>query len=559
MLANHYDAIVIGSGISGGWAAKELTEKGLKTLQLERGQNIEHVVDYEKYNKPIWEFPHRGRPTVEMKASHPVQKRDYPYSEFNPDWWVNDLEAPYTEVKRFDWYRGFHVGGKSLLWGRQCYRWSDLDFEANGKEGIGVDWPIRYKDVEKWFDYVEEFVGISGTIENIPHLPDGKFLPPMQLNIVEKDIAARIKKRWPNERTMFIGRSANLTQEHKGRAACQYRNWCSRGCPYGAYFSTQSSTLPAAVATGNLTLRPYSIVNQILYDPKTNKAKGVLVIDAETLETTEYFAKVIFVCASTLGSSFLLLNSTSESFPTGLGNSSEQLGHNLMDHHFKNGAAGDVEGYEDKYVWGRRPNTVYVPRFRNINGDKRDYLRGFGYQGGAGRMGWAREVAELNIGGAFKDTLTEPGGWRMGLGAYGEMLPYYENKVWIDHSKKDKWGQSVLAIDCEIKDNERKMRKDMAADAAELLEAGGVKNVKPYDSAFYPGMCIHEMGTARMGRDPKTSVLNEWNQMHDVKNVFVTDGACMTSSSCVNPSLMYMALTARAANYAVEALKRGDL
>jgi choline dehydrogenase-like flavoprotein len=554
-----YDAIVVGSGISGGWAAKELTEKGLKVLLLERGKNIEHVVDYENSNKPIWEYPHRGRLTNEMKASHPVQKRDYPYNEFSPDWWVNDLEAPYTEVKRFDWYRGFHVGGKSLMWGRQCYRWSDLDFEANAKDGIAVDWPIRYADIAKWYDYAEEFAGINGSMEGLSQLPDGKFLPPMALNIVEKDVAARIKKRWPNERTMIIGRSANLTQAHNGRAACQYRNWCARGCPFGAYFSTQSSTLPAAVATGNLTLRPFSIVNQILYDKKTNKASGVLVIDAETNETIEYKAKVIFVCGSTLGSAFLLLNSTSESFPDGIGNSSGQLGHNLMDHHFRNGASGDAEGYDDKYVFGRRPNGIYIPRYRNFNGDKRDYLRGFGYQGGAGRQGWAREVAELNIGGAFKDTISEPGIWKMGIGGFGEMLPYYENKVTIDKTKKDKWGQYVLSIDCELKENEKKMRKDMQNDAVEMLEAAGMKNVKGYDNGSFPGMAIHEMGTARMGLDPKTSVLNKWNQMHDVKNVFVTDGSCMTSASCVNPSLTYMALTARAADFAVSELKKGNL
>jgi choline dehydrogenase-like flavoprotein len=559
MAETSYDAIVVGSGISGGWAAKELTEKGLKVLVLERGKNIEHVTDYADTNKPIWEYPHRGRLTNEMKASHPVQKRDYPYNEFSPDWWVNDIEAPYTEVKRFDWYRGFHVGGKSLMWGRQCYRWSDLDFEANAKDGTAVDWPIRYADVAKWYDYVEEFAGINGSMEGLSQLPDGKFLPPMALNIVEKDVAARIKKRWPDKRTMIIGRSANLTQAHNGRAACQYRNWCARGCPFGAYFSTQSSTLPAAVATGNLTLRPFSIVNQILYDKKTNKASGVLVIDAETMATVEYKAKIIFVCGSTLGSTFLMLNSVSESFPDGIGNSSGQLGHNLMDHHFRNGASGDAEGYDDKYVFGRRPNGIYIPRYRNFNGDKRDYLRGFGYQGGAGRQGWAREVAELNIGGAFKDTISEPGVWRMGIGGFGEMLPYYENKVTIDKTKKDKWGQYVLSIDCELKENEKKMRIDMKDDAVEMLEAAGMKNVKGYDNGSFPGMAIHEMGTARMGNDPKTSVLNKWNQMHDVKNVFVTDGSCMTSASCVNPSLTYMALTARAADFAVSELKKGNL
>jgi len=558
-MAEKYDAIVVGSGISGGWAAKELTEKGLKTLLLERGKDIKHVTDYDTAMKDTWEFPHRGTITNEMKATHPVQKRDYPYSEFRPDWWVNDLECPYTEVKRFDWYRGFHVGGKSLMWGRQSYRLSDFDFEANSKDGHGVDWPIRYKDIAPWYDYVEQFAGISGSLEGLPQLPDGKFLPPMELNIVEKEVAARLRKQYNDSRRLIIGRSANLTQPHNGRGYCQYRDRCSRGCPYGAYFSTQSSTLPAAVATGNLTLRPFSIVNQILYDKNTKRAKGVLVIDAETMQTIEYEARVIFVCGSTLGSTFLLLNSVNESFPDGLGNTSGQLGRNLMDHHFRTGASGEVPGFEDKYVYGRRANGIYVPRYRNLFGDKRDYVRGFGYQGGASRQNWQREVAELSIGADFKDELTEPGQWTLGLGGFGEMLPYQENRVTIDKTKKDKWGQYVLAIDCELKENEMKMRKDMMTDAAEMLEKCGAKNIKTYDRGSFPGMAIHEMGTARMGRDPKTSVLNNWNQMHDVPNVFVTDGSCMTSIGCQNPSLTFMALTARAADHAVSELKKGNL
>ncbi len=559
MADNTYDAIVIGSGISGGWAAKELTEKGLKTLLLERGRNIEHVKDYPTAMTRVWEFPHRGRLTTEMKASHPVQKRDYPYSEFAPDFWVNDLECPYTEVKRFDWYRGFHVGGRSLMWGRQSYRLSDYDFEANITEGIAVDWPIRYEDLAPWYDYVERFIGVSGSAEGLPQLPDGQFLPPMEMNCVEKDVAARIKAHYGGKRAMTIGRAANLTQPHNGRGGCQYRNLCSRGCPFGAYFSTQSSTMPAAAATGNLTLRPFSIVNRILYDKDKKRASGVLVIDAETNQTIEFKAKVVFVCASTLASAFILLNSVDESFPDGLGNTSGQLGHNLMDHHFRCGASAKVEGYEDKYYYGRRPNGIYIPRFRNLFGDKRDYLRGFGYQGGASREGWAREIPELNIGAEFKDALCEPGQWSMGLTGFGEMLPYYENRVFIDKSKQDKWGQPVLAIDCEIKENEKKMRVDMMNDAAEMLEAAGLKNPEIFDRGSYPGMAIHEMGTARMGRDPKTSVLNRWNQMHDVPNVFVTDGSCMTSAACQNPSLTYMALTARAADFAVTALKKGDL
>ncbi len=554
-----YDAIVVGSGISGGWAAKELTEKGLKTLLLERGKDIKHVTDYPSATKKLWEFQHRGTLTNEMKASHPVQKRDYPYNEFTPDWWVNDLECPYTEVKRFDWYRGFHVGGKSLMWGRQSYRWSPWDFESNKQDGYGVDWPIRYEDIASWYDYVESFAGISGSLEGMPQLPDGKFLPPMELNIVEKDIAARIKAKYEHRR-MIIGRTANLTQPHNGRGACQYRNLCSRGCQFGAYFSTQSATLPAAVATGNLTLRPFSVVSQILYDKNKKRARGVLVIDTETMQTVEYEAKVIFLCGSTLGSTHVLLNSIEMGgLPDGIGNGSGQLGLNLMDHHFRCGASGRVEGYEDKYYIGRRANGVYIPRYRNFFGDKRDYLRGFGYQGGASREGWQRDVAELGIGADMKEALCEPGQWSMGITGFGEMLPYPENKVTIDKTKKDKWGQYVLAIDCELKDNERKMRKDMMNDAAEMLEAAGVKNVHTWDNGSYPGMAIHEMGTARMGNDPKTSVLNRWNQMHEVPNVFCTDGSCMTSAACQNPSLTYMALTARAADYAVKELKKGNL
>lgn len=554
-----YDAIVVGSGISGGWAAKELTEKGLKTLLLERGRNIRHVEDYPTEHKAVWEFPHRGRFTQAQKATHPVQSRKYSYTEYNESFWVNDLECPYIEVKPFGWYRGFHVGGRSLLWGRQCYRWSDFDFEANAREGIAVDWPIRYADLAPWYDYVERFAGISGSLEGLPQLPDGQFLPPMHLNIVEQEVAARIKKHYQGQRTMFIGRVANLTQPHLGRGACQYRNICPRGCSFGAYFSTQSSTLPAAVATGNLTLRPFSIVNRIVYDKDKKRASGVLVIDAETQQTVEYRAKVVFLCASTLGSTFILLNSLRESLPDGLGNRSGQIGRNLMDHQSRCGASGRMDGYDDYYTVGRRANGIYIPRYRNLFGDKRDYLRGFGYQGGAGREDWSRSVAEMGLGANLKETLSEPGEWRMGLTSFGEILPYEANRVSLDFSKKDKWGQPVLAMDAETKDNERRMRRDMVNDAAEMLEAVGLKDVKTFDDEYYPGTAVHEMGTARMGRDPNTSVLNAWNQMHEIPNVFVTDGSCMTSAACQNPSLTYMALTARACDHAVSLLKKGDL
>ncbi len=559
MADNVYDAIVVGSGISGGWAAKELTEKGLKTLLLDRGRNIEHIKDYVNANKHQWEFPHRGLRTQQMIEEYPVLKRDYPLNETNLDYWVKDKESPYTEIKRFDWFRGYHVGGRSLMWGRQSYRWSELDFEANAKDGIAVDWPIRYKEIAPWYDYVEGFAGISGSKDGLDVLPDGNFQPPMELNCVEKDVAARVKQHFNNQRHVIIGRVANITQPLQSRVNCQYRNKCWLGCPFGGYFSTQSSTLPAAMKTGKLTLRPFSIVTEIIYDKDTKKAKGVRVLDAETNQTYEYFAKVVFLNASTLNSTWVLFNSATDVWEGGLGSSSGQLGHNLMDHHFRAGATGTAEGYEDKYYYGKRPTGIYIPRFRNYNGDKRDYIRGFGYQGSASRDGWSRDVAEMSIGGDFKDALGEPGQWTMGINGFGEMLPYHENKVTLDKSKKDKWGLPVLAIDCEIKDNEHKMRKDMMADAKEMLEAAGLKNVHTWDNGYYPGMGIHEMGTARMGHDPKTSVLNKHNQMWDATNVYITDGSCMTSASCVNPSLTYMALTARAVDHAAGELKKQNI
>lgn len=559
MADNTYDAIVIGSGISGGWAAKELTEKGLKVIMLERGRDVKHVKDYVSANKHPWDFPHRGGRTQEMIANYPVLKRDYPLNETNLDFWVKDSESPYTEIKRFDWFRGYHVGGRSLTWGRQSYRWSDFDFEANAQDGHGVDWPIRYKDIAPWYSYAEKFAGINGSKEGLAQLPDGDFLPAMEFNCVEKDVKARIEKAFNGTRPFIMGRSANLTAPHNNRTNCQYRNKCWLGCPFGAYFSTQSATLPAAMATGNLTLRPFSIVTKIIYDKDTKKAKGVEILDAETNKTYEYFAKIVFLNASALNSTWILMNSATDIWPEGLGSSSDALGHNLMDHHLGVYAGGEVEGYEDKYYFGRRPNGIYIPRYRNLFGDKRDYVRGFGYQGGASRQGWSREIPELNIGAEFKEAISEPGHWTMGMGGFGEILPYHENKVTLDKSKKDKWGLNVLAIDCELKENELKMRKDMLNDAAEMLEAAGIKNIQKRDGDGTPGRGIHEMGTARMGKDPKTSVLNKWNQVWDAQNVFVTDGACMTSAACVNPSLTYMALTARAADYAVSELKKGNL
>ena len=561
MAENAYDAIVVGSGISGGWAAKELTEKGLRVLMLERGKNVEHISDYVNARKAPWEYPHRGGRTVAMEEAWPVLRRDYPLNEKNLDWWASDQDSPYTEIKRFDWYRGYHVGGRSLTWGRQSYRWSDFDFEANAREGIAIDWPIRYADIAPWYDHVETFAGISGSIENLPQLPDGQFLPPMPLNCGEELVAGRLGNAFDGRRRIIPGRPANLTAAKPGRGPCQYRNACWLGCPYGGYFSTQSSTLPAAMATGRLTLMPNTIVTEIVYDGDRQRASGVRVLDALSEKTTEFSARLVFVCASTLNSTWLLMRSATEIWPDGLGSSSGALGHNLMDHHFRTGAQGTLAdaSLDDKYYFGRRPTGFYIPRYRNLFGDRRDYLRGFGYQGGASRLGWQRAVAELGIGGQFKDRMSEPGEWRIGATAFGEMLPSHDNRIGIDSSRTDKWGLPVLEIDCETGENERLMRVDMANDMAEMLEAGGVTDVATYDTGYAPGMGIHEMGTARMGNDPATSVLNRWNQVWDAPNVFVTDGSCMTSAGCVNPSLTYMALTARAADHAVNELNRGNL
>ncbi|HTQ65976.1 MAG TPA: GMC family oxidoreductase [Puia sp.] len=559
MADNKYDAIVIGSGISGGWAAKELCEKGLKTIMLERGRNIEHIKDYVNANKEAWDFPHHMRATQQMKKDYPVLKRDYPLNESNLDYWVNEKESPYVEIKRFDWFRGYHVGGRSLMWGRQSYRWSDFDFGANAREGIAIDWPVRYNEIAPWYDHAEKFAGISGSLEKLPQLPDGQFLPPMDMTCVEKDVSARLKEHYKGMRSMIIGRVANLTVPHEGRTNCQFRNKCWLGCPFGGYFSTQSSTLPAAMKTGNLTVRPWSIVTKILYDKDKKKATGVEVLDAETNQTYVYNASIIFLNASTLNSAWILMNSATDIWPGGLGSSSGELGHNIMDHHLGVGASGMVEGYEDKYIYGRRANGIYIPRYRNLFGDKRDYLRGFGYQGGSGRQGYNRSAEELSIGADLKEALSEPGHWTMSIGGFGETLPYHENKLSLDKNVKDKWGLNVLAIDVEYKDNEKKMRKDMKVDAIEMLEAAGVKNVKGREGDGTLGRGIHEMGSARMGKDPKTSVLNKWNQVWDAPNVFVTDGSFMVSSACVNPSLTYMAFTARAVDHAVGELKKRNL
>lgn len=556
---NTYDAIVIGSGISGGWAAKELCEKGLKTLVLERGRNVEHVKDYDTTMLYPWDFKHGLNNTEKNKAEDPIQSTVY--NEGNRHFFVRDKENPYVQDKPFSWIRGYQVGGRSLTWGRQSYRLSDLDFEANQKDGHGVDWPIRYKDIAPWYDYVETFAGISGQNEGLAQLPDGQFLPPMEMNCLETHFRDQVKKQF-NGRCVTIGRVANLTKGWNGRTPCQYRNLCSRGCPYGGYFSSNAATLPAAMATGNFTLRPFSVVTEIIYDKDKKRATGVRVIDTNTKETLEFYARIIFLNASTIASAAILLHSRSSAFPDGLGNNHDIVGRHLMDHHFKVGAMADYPGLQDKYYAGRRPTGIYIPRFRNIDAasTRKDYLRGFGFQGYGEREAWMDTGYTADgFGKDFKQEMAKPGKWAMWLGAWGETLPYAGNRVMLDNTKKDQWGLHLAKISFEIGENERAMRKDMQDSAAEMLSQSGFKNVQGFDYNYVGGECVHEMGTARMGLDPRTSVLNGNNQLHEVKNVFITDGSCMTSSACQNPSLTYMALTARACDFAVNELKTGNL
>lgn len=558
MKNNTYDAIVVGTGISGGWAAKELCEKGLKTLVLERGRDVKHIADYEDMKAP-WELPHRGRKTQEDIRNSPIQSGVYNFHEGSRKFFVNDLDQPYEQVKPFEWARGYQVGGRSLIWGRQCYRRSDIDFEANARDGFGVDWPIRYRDIAPWYDYVESFVGVAGSKDGLPHLPDGNFQPPMPMNCLEKYVAERVNKGFNGERLIIHGRTANLTQQIGTRGPCQYRGKCESGCSYGGYFSSNAATLPAAAATGNMTLRPFSVVSEVIYDKEQRRATGVRVIDAQTLEVFEYYARIIFLNASTLNTTLILLNSKSDAFPEGLGNGSGQIGHNLMDMPYGMGATGTFEGFKDRYTFGSRPTGIFIPRFRNISAKTLTpkFLRGYTYQGGAwrGRISWAD-----GVGAQLKEKLSEAGEWSMSISAWGEHLPYYDNKVTLDPVKKDKFGMPVLRIDCEFRENEKKLAEDAMNSAAEILEMGGLKNVTTYDRGKIPGSCIHETGTARMGKDPRTSVLNQWNQMHEVHNVFITDGSAMASSSCIpGPSITYMALTARAVDYAVCEMKKGNI
>jgi len=556
-----YDAIIVGSGITGGWAAKELTEKGLNVLLLEAGRTIVPEKDYVEH-VPVWELKYRDWDNRAVREkTQPIQRECYyACDEYSNKFFVSDVENPYTceEGKHFSWIRGRQVGGKSITWGRQSYRWSDLDFEANLKDGIAVDWPIRYADIAPWYDYVEEFAGISGQAEGLPQLPDGKFLPPMEMTCVEHDLRDALAKHF-DDRMMTIGRAAVLTRTHKGRAACHYCGICHRGCITQSYFSSLNSTLPAAQKTGRLTLRPYSVVRNLNYDSKTGRVTGANVIDAQTKNELEFKARIFFICCSTLESTRLLLNSATPEMPNGLANSSGELGHNLMDHHMGAGASGSMPGHEDKMPFGNRPNGIYIPRFRNVKTKHRDFIRGYGYQGGGSRDGWTRGMSMPGFGADFKNALKKPGPWRMGMGGFGECLPNHNNYVEINKNKLDAWGIPTLTIHCAWGENEQTMSKDIAVQAAEMLAAAGAKSISVRQEISSPGLGIHEMGTARMGRDPKTSVLNEHNQAHDVKNLFLPDGACMVSSSCVNPSLTYMALTARACDFAVSRMKRNEL
>ena len=556
-----FDAIDIGSGITGGWAAKELCEKGLKVLVLDRGKAITPEKDFTTALMPPWKIPLRGLPDRELyEADYPIQSQSYAFDETTRHFFNRDSANPYVydPQQPFIWTRADVVGGKSLLWNRQVYRFSDLDFEANLRDGHGNDWPIRYRDIQDWYSYVERFVGVSGEALGLPHLPDSEFQPPMELNHVEKVLRQSLAAHYDN-RHLTIGRVAIQTEARNGRGACTYCFKCERGCTFNAAFSSLNATLPAARATGNLTLRGDSVVEAIDYDPATARANAVRVIDAQTGERSRVSAKLIFLCGSTVGSTQILLNSTSETFPDGLGNRSGVLGRYLTEHTTADGAVGLVPGYLDKYPYGYRPNGLYIPRFRNLSADDEglDFVRGYNFQGGAMRPGWDLNYKLIpGFGKEFKQAMQGPGPWVMYLVGFGEVLPRYENRVYLHPTLKDRYGIPQVAFDFHNSPNEDALRADLIREAKTMLELAGAVGVQTFASN-QPGRSIHEMGTARMGKDPATSFLNGWNQSHEVPNLFVTDGACMPSASCVNPSLTFMALTARAADYAVQQLRAG--
>jgi choline dehydrogenase-like flavoprotein len=565
---NTYDAIVIGSGISGGWAAKELCEKGLRTLVLERGRDVKHIVDYPTATLNPWELAHRNKLSDTFRQENPVATKCYALDEATQHFFVKDAEHPYVQEKPFDWIRGYQVGGKSLLWARQTQRWSRFDFEANARDGAAVDWPIRYEDVAPWYSHVEKFVGISGNKDGLETLPDGEFLKPWELNCVEKHIQKRVTESY-KDRHVIIGRCAHLTDPQpihyeQGRAQCQARHLCYRGCPYGGYFSSNSSTIPWAAKTGKLTLRPDSVVQSIIYDEAKGKASGVRVIDTHTRQTTDYFAKIIFVNAACLNTNLILLNSTSRRFPNGLGNDNGLLGRYVAFHNYRGNISASYEGFADGYYYGRRPTTAFMPNFRNVNkqetsGPAARFQRGYMVAFSASRAGWQRGTGQEGFGAEFKDKLSDPGSWHIFMMMQAETVPRHENHVRLSTDQKDPWGIPQLITSIGYTDNDLRVMTDFLEQGAEMLDKAGCKNINPYDDHRNPGLDIHEVGGVRMGRDPKTSLLNAHNQLHTVKNVFVTDGACMTSTGTQNPSITFMALTARAANYAVSELKKGNL
>lgn len=559
---NTFDAIVIGSGISGGWAAKELCEKGLKTLVLERGRDVKHLVDYPTMAKDPWDFPHRNHLTLKMKEENPIASKCYAFREDAMHFFVKDKEHPYVQEKPFDWIRGYQVGGKSLIWARQTQRWSKYDFEGPARDGFAVDWPIRYEDIAPWYSHVEKFVGISGNKDGLDTLPDGEFLPPWEMNIVEKAVQKQIMQNYP-DRKVIIGRCAHLTQPkeihlQQERGKCQARNLCQRGCPFGGYFSSNSSTLPWAAKTGNLTLRPDSVVHSIIYDEKKEKATGVRVIDAQTKNVTEYFCKIIFVNAAALNTNLILLNSISSRFPNGLGNDHGLLGKYVAFQNYRGTLSAKIDGFLDSYYYGRRPCAVMMPNFRNVHKQETDFLRGYMVFFSAYRSR-GNITGPEQMGEAFKEAKSEAGSWQVSMMMQGETIPKETNQVSLSKDQKDQWGIPLLSISVDYDDNDEKSLKDFLTQGAEMLDKSGCKEITANDSKQAPGLDIHEVGGVRMGKDPKTSLLNKWNQLHACPNVFITDGACMTSTGTQNPSITFMALTARAATYAVNELKKGNL
>jgi choline dehydrogenase-like flavoprotein len=559
---NTFDAIVIGSGISGGWAAKELCEKGLKTLVLERGRNVVHGKDYPTATLAPWELAHRQELSAQIKKDNPITSRCYAFDEATAHFFVKDKEHPYIQEKPFDWIRGYQVGGKSITWARQTQRWSKFDFEGPARDGFAVDWPIRYDDLAPWYSHVEKFAGISGNKDGLETLPDGEFLPPWEMNCVEKDIQQKIMANYKN-RYVVQGRCAHLTKPNEvhlqqGRGQCQARSMCYRGCPFGGYYNSNSTTLPWAMKTGNLSLKPDSVVHSIIYDEQKSKATGVRVIDAHTKQQTDYFAKIIFVNAACFNTNLLLLNSTSTRFPNGLGNDNGLLGKYIAFHNYRGTVSASYEGFQDKYYYGRRPTQAMMPNFRNVHKQETDFLRGYMVHYSAGR-GRADTNGQEEIGSAYKDAISEAGDWNISMMMQGETLPKESNQVSLSKDQKDAWGIPQLVFHVDYDDNDEKLLKDFLQQGEEMLGKAGCKNIAQHDSRQSPGLDIHEMGGVRMGKDAKTSLLNKWNQLHTCTNVFVTDGACMVSTSTQNPSLTFMALTARAADHAVEELKKGNL